>query len=163
MIMTINDEQINLTSLRDLGHVSWMTLIDIDQRSYRCDLPVYHWSDEMEHSCVVLADLSRRVWRSDTRHALAADQTAAVLDAQEDHHRHHQPGDIRLSNVQKLLKFLLLKSKPTPIIHTSVGRELIAIFGQSDSQGQHCSKIMKPPQGLPVQMAEHLLELSYTQ
>jgi len=27
-------------------------------------------------------------------------------------------------------------------------------------QGQHCSKIMKPPQSLPLQMAERLLELS---
>ena len=36
------------------------------------------------------------------------------------------------------------------------------IFGglQAWPQGQHCSKIMKPPQSLPLQIAERLLELS---
>ena len=30
-------------------------------------------------------------------------------------------------------------------------------LGRLQTQGQHCSKIMKPPQSLPLQMAERLL------
>jgi len=39
---------------------------------------------------------------------------------------------------------------------------VISIFSspQSDTQGQHWSKIMKPRQSLPLQMAERLLELN---
>jgi len=69
-----------------------------------------------------------------------------------------QPDDTR-----KVLAWLVLVLVTTRVqeardrinagLYVSVQRK----HRQSIPQGQHCSKIMKPPQSLPLQMAEHLL------
>ena len=41
-------------------------------------------------------------------------------------------------------------------IHAQGLMAILDIEPQVHTQGQHCSKMMKPPQSLPLQMAEHL-------
>ena len=45
-------------------------------------------------------------------------------------------------------------------IHAQGLMAILDIEPQVHTQGQHCSKIMKPPQSLPLQISERLLELS---